>query len=183
MSNLDRFAACDHAIDNPAGPGASLVTHENVPGRRGQHHAHHRSPVFHQGNIDRELTVALDEFLGSVQRVDHEIALAQYWNDAGGNAFLAQDGQAGFAQKIDDHGFGRRIGFRYRRAVILGDDMDRPVVNGADHSSGGNGSLHRDVGDCRGGYVGHQAHLVPPIVTSRPRSSGLAPMVIWLVEI
>ena len=37
---------------------------------RRQYHAEHRLAIFDQGDIDRELVIALDELLGAIERID-----------------------------------------------------------------------------------------------------------------
>ena len=54
-------------------PGLAALRQIQYVYRRRVHHAHHRLPLFNQGDIDRELTVAVQELFGAVQRIDQPV--------------------------------------------------------------------------------------------------------------
>jgi hypothetical protein len=96
-------------------------TGKEAPERRGQHGAEHRPAIFDERDVDGELAVAADEFLGAVERIDEPEAAPDLGHVAGGDRFLGHHGDVGRQrlQGRDDDGLGALVGLGHRRGVLL----------------------------------------------------------------
>ncbi len=84
-----------------------------LAGNRDMHDAEHRHTRLDQGDVDRELAVALDELLGAVERIDQPEPSPDHFRRQAGDGFLFRDdwnvGRKR-AQHRQDYRLGRRIG-------------------------------------------------------------------------
>ena len=88
----------------------------------------------------------------------------------GGDAFLGEERNAEGGEMLNDDGFGPRVRLGHRRAVGLPTGCRAGLIDFEDGVGSGDRGLDQPL---------HQGHSK---TTSSPRSSGRAPMVIWLVE-
>ena len=85
-------------------------------------HAAHRHAVLDFGDVDRELAVAADEFLGAVQRIDQEEADGRSFGmRPAATSSSATIGNAGrqLREPLEDEALGFVIGVGHRRMVGL----------------------------------------------------------------
>ena len=89
-------------------------------GRR--HHAEHGLVLHHQGDVDGELAVALDELARAVERIDHpELAPGSAFAPGRLRRLLGENGYVGRerGQAFDDDSLRLQVGQRQRRIVFL----------------------------------------------------------------
>ena len=97
------------------------------------------------GDIDGEFSVALDKFLGSVERIDEpERGVADVRRVAGGECFLADDrvlvGDAHLDGALDQF-LGRLVGFRHRRGIGFFLNLEIGLVDFHDFLAGPSGDV------------------------------------------
>jgi len=124
-----------------------------------EHDAEHGVTGVDQGDVDGELTVAVDEFFGAIEWIDEPEA-----GGAGVNVRDATGGDRLFGhhrsarvearEPLEDDGLGPLIGEGDRRLVRLGVHRKIPLVNEADHRAGLEGNvfdvLEQGAGDRHG---------------------------------
>ena len=147
LPTTDRRALAALFLERPQAAAAGVGDR----GDRHVHHAQHRHAVFHQGDVDGELAVALDEFLGAVERVHQPETgpvLAVFIGDAAG--FLGEHrnlrGQ-GLQARLDQV-VGGAVGLGDRAVVVLVVHVHVAAI--VDFKDGGAG-VHGD-----GGYRAQQ---------------------------
>lgn len=104
-------------------------------------HAEHRAAVLDQGDVDGELAVLLQEFLGSVERVDQEVPRTCRRQLAGFDRFFGHHRNVGelFRKARKNDFLGCRVGLGHRRPVDLVLDLERFRVDFEDFLSGPQG--------------------------------------------
>lgn len=79
--------------------------------------------IFYQRDIDGELAVALDKFLGAIQRIDYPVTLPPGTLAKRRNSPLLRQNRgpgAYFAQARHEHSMGGKIRRRDRRFIVFG---------------------------------------------------------------
>jgi len=103
-----------------------------LTGHRQHDHTQHRALILDQRDVDREFTIALDEFARSVQRVDHpqpRPVAAGLEVDFG--RFLAEHGDVGgkLSERFDQRFMAGHVGAGQRAVVVLVLDLEIAFVD------------------------------------------------------
>ena len=102
-------------------------------------HAHHRLMTLDQRDVDRKLTVALDKFLGAVERVDQPVFVpAGAFFERHLSGFLGQYRhlRRQLPQTGDDRSMRRHVGGGQWRIVRFGGDFEFALVDFEDADAG-----------------------------------------------
>ncbi len=102
-------------------------------------HAEHRLAALDQRDIDGELAVAADEFLGAVERVDEPEEIRRRTGQAVGLALLLgddRDAGRGGGERGEDDRLGALIGKRHRRGIRLAADREIAGIDLHDRIAG-----------------------------------------------
>jgi len=112
------------------------------------HHAPGRLTVFDQRDVDRELAVAVDEFAGTVQRIDQEEGTTgNVGNAACRHRFLGHDRNVtgNLGQALQDDFLRPFVGIGHRGLVILHPGRDLALVDFQDRQTGLDGNIDQAV--------------------------------------
>ena len=134
------------------GTGSPTGVEIHVACRRADH-AQYRAVLADQGDIHGKFTVALDELLGAIQRVDQpELVPAAALLEGYRGRFLGPDRNIGrqLVQLGEDELVGRAVGRSQRRTVVLGLDGEVfPLVDFHDGVAGRAGDTQHVVEQLR----------------------------------
>ncbi len=119
---MDRMAGDDAEIRDVEPFGVTgLGDIGDIAGRR-INDAGHRRAIADQRDVDGEIRIVGDEFLGAVKRIDkEEFVPRDIGHDAGGDAFLGDDGDLREMrlEVTENDRFGALVGLGHRRGVGL----------------------------------------------------------------
>ncbi|KDX38553.1 hypothetical protein AC96_5203 [Escherichia coli 2-156-04_S4_C2] len=135
------------AVDRPAFAGfldeclatavRRLAAGVQTPQGGRQHHPQAWAPLLDQGDVDGELAIAADEFLGAVQGIDQPETRGRRGQSAPACGLFGNGRHLGKAlrQGFEDRRFGRFVGKGDRRSVILAANLEVGRIDLQNHRS------------------------------------------------
>jgi hypothetical protein len=154
-------------------PDAARINHAQ---HRHVHHAQHRAVAINERDIDGEFAVAVDEFLGAVERIDQpETRPGRARTVIQLRGFLGQYRNVGreLVQARDDHIVRGAVGLGQGRAVVLLGDLETALVDIENPAPGGDGDGARFI-EVTTGIFRHEFTLrIRPAVPPRGSATRL----------